>query len=530
MARLETFVLTGKYGQTLLFALAAALVAFSADVSAPVTDNFHEGELLGFLWHLRDYYQGTADFPVLVHGAMDYLPEWFAFRVFGFDRTIVGTHVIVMLLTALQYLLLLHTCYLLTDSKNHRTLWTLLLLLYFYYVTPQFDASVIEASYFPLRDLFLSLTLWCLVNSALAAGSLQARCWLAAGSVSTVVALYWCYNRGLITLAFVGVFWLGLLARRKIGSAILMLAVLVATAAILDRLRVFGTLRENASNILYWLKYGAEVNRPRFLPEYAPGIAGLAALCLLALAVLALALAARRKIRFDNDLLAAFVAGLFVVLALNIKVVFGVPDLEYALHGGWPAVMLLLVYGSRLVTVDTSAVTRHLADLRCQWTDSGRPARLALALAGVALLGFLAIAHHHAFLPFARFAKNLVRPVANAQILPHDILDVSRVVAESGDDCYFNWVNDDVVAFLAGKKHCTDFPYAHYAGISHEQRLLAQLQAAAPSLIILEEDFWPFTRYQERMADRLPATARYIAENYGQPATIGNYRVVFRNP
>ena len=142
---------------------------------------------------------------------------------------------------------------------------------------------------------------------------------------------------------------------------------------------------------------------------------------------------------------------------------------------------------------------------------------------------FLVVYHHHLFVPHTRFLKNLVLPVTNEVIVSKDIQELSAIIRASGDDCFFNWVNDDMVTFLTAKRLCTDYPYAHYVAASQEQLLLAQLQAASPSEIVIQADFWPFTRNQEKMSERLPTTYRYITDHYGHRTEIGNYRVVFRN-
>ena len=119
----------------------------------------------------------------------------------------------------------------------------------------------------------------------------------------------------------------------------------------------------------------------------------------------------------------------------------------------WPTVMLLLLYGSRLVTVPGDAP--QLSGISRFFANGDKTTRLSLKVTGTFFLLFLVIAQHHIFVPYARFAKNLVRPVVNEQVLSPDIVELGSTIRAAKDDCYFNWVNDGILAFLSGKRLCS---------------------------------------------------------------------------
>ena len=131
--------------------------------------------------------------------------------------------------------------------------------------------------------------------------------------------------------------------------------------------------------------------------------------------------------------------------------------------------------------------------------------------------------------PYARFAKNIMATVDNDKILPRDLIDVRDIIANTNNACYYNWVNDGVVAFLARKTFCTDYTYVYYAGAKQEQAMLLQLNKAAPSVIITAADLWPVTRHKELMSERFSAIDEYINNNYGNIVAIGRYQLAFKH-
>jgi len=127
-----------------------------------------------------------------------------------------------------------------------------------------------------------------------------------------------------------------------------------------------------------------------------------------------------------------------------------------------------------------------------------------------------------------RFAKNLISTVKNEKVLSNDIITLSKYIKNADEKCYFNWANDGVVAFLSEKIYCTDYPYAHYIAKSHEPLSLSQLKEASPSLVVVDSDFWPFTRYKENMSERLPIIAAYLHDEYKNTIDVGRYKVALR--
>ena len=118
--------------------------------------------------------------------------------------------------------------------------------------------------------------------------------------------------------------------------------------------------------------------------------------------------------------------------------------------------------------------------------------------------------------------------VKNEKVLSSDIIALSKYIKNADEKCYFNWDNDGVVAFLSEKIYCTDYPYAHYIAKSHELLSLAQLKEASPSLVVVDSDFWPFTRYKENMSERLPIIAAYLHDEYKNTIDVGRYKVALR--
>jgi len=283
---------------------------------------------------------------------------------------------------------------------------------------------------------------------------------------------------------------------------------------------------ENVSNISYWLTSASEVNYIRFKFQYIQGLASVVVLLLFSLFVFIFFCFVTRRIDYDDRLEKFVVAGFFAIQVFNIKIVLGVPIQEYSLNAGWPSVMLLLFMFSRLTEIEFC-----LPMIRQNYRPVDNNIELNRKIFITSLAAFfifIGFCHKNMFMSELRFAKNLMSTVKNEKVLSSDIIALSKYIKNADEKCYFNWANDGVVAFLSEKIYCTDYPYAHYIAKSHEPLSLSQLKEASPSLVVVDSDFWPFTRYKENMSERLPIIAAYLHDEYKNTIDVGRYKVALR--
>lgn len=483
-------------------------------------DTFHEGEYVGFVWHMREYYAGTTSFPLLVHGGMDYLPSLLVWHLFGPESLIFGTRVLNMVLVALGSLLFLDSCRLLMGQEfGLSRFWPLLLLATFYYFSAPLNSTSLYVSggFLGVRETFLLLTVWCLTRSGFQRGKGVARTFLAAGSGAAVVSVFWCYDRGIATAVFAVVFLLGALWRKKFLDALLMILSALVAAAVLHQLKIFGSLPENLSNILYWIGNAGDINPYPFELSYLPGYFGLLVLSGFACCIIFAALRERLGRDHGSPMAPAIVVGLILVQLVIIKLISGRADIDRSFNGGWPSLVLMLHFGSQWL----SSPQLTLPALRKEVP------RRFLAAASVSLLCYLAFSST-AFFNYARLLKNIGVPPKDTALVDPELAVVGALLQQYGGRCYYGWTNDGVVALMSKKPFCTDFPYAHYASSTMEGGMLAQLKKEDPPAILFDSTTWAMSIDGRSMSARFPRVSQYILNEYPRRAWVGAYRLALR--
>ena len=405
----------------LLFFLLSCYTAFSSYINAPVTDTFHEGEYLGSLWHMKAYYNGLARFPLLVHGGMDYIPSVIAEYIFGPNAVIVGTRIMLLIISSIYYFLFLDICHLLIKEQNRNWIWTTALVILFYYFAPHLNSSVIDVAYFPIRDVFLFLTIWCFMRSVKTKG-LKASIFSVIGSVSTAFAFFWCYNRGVMTIAFFAFVMFGLyIKNRCFVSIILSVGSALLCLALLDAAMIFGTFKENSLNIIYWLTNEAKINTGPSALKDLPGYLGFIVLTIFALSTFFTLWRARHKIKNDNINLFVVTASLGIIQLLLIKINYHGGGSLYAFNSGWPSIFVLFYLGSRLLRVSIKTSISALENTEFFPCSEIRGSIRLFKLSVKAFLVFMVIASPSIFY-YSRFVKKLIVPCPDKQLVSIDML------------------------------------------------------------------------------------------------------------
>jgi hypothetical protein len=133
----------------LFFCAIAGFFAFSTNISHPILDSlylFHEGEYVGLLWNMRSFYNGEISFPLLIHGAMDYIPAIVASFIYGDDHVIVGTRAINTIAVWISWLLFLDLSYLLTYKINGHAIWVAIAIAIFIAFAPALHTQALTSN------------------------------------------------------------------------------------------------------------------------------------------------------------------------------------------------------------------------------------------------------------------------------------------------------------------------------------------------------------------------------------------------
>jgi hypothetical protein len=524
---MNKFPLSHKIPHLLLFALLSCCTAFSAQVGAPVTDTFHEGEYLGFLWHMKAYYQGLARFPLLVHGGMDYMPSVIAAHLFGDNVVIVGTRIILLIISAVMYFLFLDICNLMSGRGKVNLFWMMVSVLIFYYFTPPLNSNVVDVTYFPVREIFLFLTIWGHIRHATTTNRLSAFLFLAVSSVSTIVALFWCYNRGMMAVAFFAVAMVGFVSKRDFARIIIAASSALLCLGLLEASKIFGSIKENIHNISYWVVNEAEINKSPVTLKTLPGYLGVLLLSIFAIATFLTVYRAKKTIGRDEEGLLSVIIGLMLVQLLLIKTSYHGVGAMYAFYSAWPSILVMLYIGSVLLTIRINAPI-----LLIEKFDLSMPLETvqfisAYKLSAISLVVFLIFASPKLFI-YTRFAKKLISPNKDVELISDDMLKLKDVFYKNKIDCYFNWTNDGVIALVTKCKYCTDYSYVHYASCKNEQNMLYQLKAASPEAIVYDSKSGSVELDQIRMSQRFPSVNKYIQENYQGRTKVGTYLLAIK--
>jgi len=486
-------------------------------VTTPLVDHFHEGEYLGHLRQLAEHRAGDAPFPLLTHGAMDYLPSQLATLLHGVDAAIVGTRAINVLLTGCNLWLLMWMLVELgrragVDRALRLTACGLLAALLFADVR---DAAALHQRVLNPRDsaLLLMMALALLHHGTVGAGRGVALA-LAVGAVATV-APFWAYDRGLVTLCAFVAFVAGLAWRGRWLDLSAAAAGALATLALLDATRVMGDIGANLDNVRYWLEHAALWRVPF---DSSVALRALPLVVLDAAMLVALWRLARAAWRADDRATFTWLAMLAGVALLLLRAALNRPDSVHLYWAIWPALLgtaaaVAPLLGDRVRLRASLAVAQPLA--------VGRALEIAaLALATCLLLWGVARG------PTAALA-GLVDPRPNARVLSDpDLMRALGSFRTLRPRCVLAWSNSGTIALLADLPHCAGVPYPAFVAPPLERDYLAELGAAPPRAILHDAEAWSARIDGRTMAARLPAVAEFIAAGYVEHARYGRWVVL----
>lgn len=250
-----------KYSQWLVFSIVSAVIAFSTNLTSVIVDHFHEGEYLGFVWHMRAYYNNLGEFPLLIHGAVDYLPSVIASFVYGDESIIVGTRQIGSIMLWLGWVLFLDLGYSLIPEFNQKKYWAAGFVAVFIALLPALgsDYLVMQGAIVGTRDFFLIVTIWAFAKYLTSTSKSAVYFFLWLTSFGTAASIFWCYDRGVMAVAFFGVIVSGCFFKKRIVEASYLVLCAVLSLILIEHSNVVGSIMSNIENIKYWVIHGAEL-------------------------------------------------------------------------------------------------------------------------------------------------------------------------------------------------------------------------------------------------------------------------------
>lgn len=510
-----------------IFCAIAGIIAFSTQLSNLISDSdslFHEGEYVGLLVSMRAFYAGKAVFPLLIHGAMDYIPSTIASFLYGDGRVIVGTRLINTIIIWVCWVLFLDLCYFMISKKNQRVIWMGIVLVIFCIITPKLNsqALIVQQAFIGTRDLFIITTVWCFAQYTNSIKMIRDYLFITIGTVSAVIAFFWSYDRGVMALAFLGIILVGIMINKKVLEAVLLIIAACLSLLVLDYLQIFGSLIDTVHNVIYWARNSAEIFGINIGSNSLPFMT----MTLVFLFCAATTLLAFAEIRYSDGMKVFLITGILAIQILLIKTVMnrpGMPRLSWAV---WPSILMMLYFASRRFVVKYQTSYSIFYD---STASPIAPSGLAYKV-NVTILLMALFSISPSFFPiswYGSFIKNILEPKFDREIVSAEVNNLSYTLRKFNDPCVLGWNNEGVVALLTKKSFCTQYPYAIYVSKDEESNYLQQLMNASPSAIVFDVTGPSMMDIDKRsMSSRLPNVNRFIQNNYPYKQQVGRYLIV----
>lgn len=469
-------------------------LALNTDINTAVTDGFHEGEYLSSAMSMHRYYTGAAEFPVLVHGAMDYIPSTLARIISGDEHVIAVTRLINTLIVALCWALWLNTLRLIMPPETpYKHIFIAFFLVSFWWMCQAANANPVDKqqAFLGVRDLFLILSIYFTCKWF----SSQRLLPLFFAAACSAASLYWSYDRGIMAAV-----WIAALAasQAKAPALVATLALgYVASAAAISISGACGGFLENLYNVFYWLKHTSEVwGMPKEMKLLAfPYTKKILFFVIPIMVASTYILVSTRK---NKSIFTPLLLGLMSIQLILLVKLYSLPGAPTRFYFAWPSILLLIIVGPRLPPLPRKL--HREAPLRSQLIQ-----HFALAFAAIFTL--------YASFPPASTLGSILAPSTNASLVPALHFGTDKL-SEHSPSCIFQWSNEGFFSLLAKSPPCTKYPYAVYISKTKELEVLAELRNSPPPLIIYDSPFWSMAIYGNHMRDRLPLIDAFIQENY----------------
>ena len=492
-----------------LFILAPVFFAMSAQIGGPLEDGFHEGEYLIAVTAIRDYYLGTSAFPVLVHGAMDFIPALMAGKVAGQEYLIVWTRLFNTLIVALCWVVYMDLVR--TVLRNHAQRLVLLgaFIALFFFMTNAADTDPVhrQQSFIGTRDLFLMLSIWGTAKAAVCVRSFASLVFLILSGLAAALCLYWSYDRGVIAGVWMIMLSLGFIYQRKYKSTAVLLLSYVAGLFLASSIKILGTLAEAINNVLYWVKSSGDV---WYMPLKGKMMAIPGAVSLMLFALLVLAFAVQWVLNNRQHRFAPHVMGIMLMQAVFLTKLYSLPSFPTNHYFVWPSIILLMIIAPELTwaRILNAQLTNFWREGH-GWHAATRGNKILFGALVMLTLSFFS----NAVALSALTVRSAVKTHTNMELLDIQRYALDGLVTENLS-CVFLWTNEGVLSLFLKKPACTKYAYPVYISRAQEATVLGELKKNPPGLIVYDSPFWSTAIFGRTMKERLPAIDQFINENY----------------
>lgn len=513
----------------ILFAFLAfsVFLVLQVDVGYQLADTFHEGEYVGLVWHMFSYYAGVASFPLVIHGAMDFLPSIFAKIIYGGDRIIVGTRIINSFIVIATWTFFLDFCWKLTKKSGKNAFWILIPVLLLLLASRHWGiALALHHAFIGPRDVFLIISLWAFISYKQCNGDAARIIYIVTLISSGIFGLYWSYDRGVMAALVTMVFAINILYRKKKNEILILLMASVVIISFLEYTKIVGSAWDLASNVLYWIQNSKEVWGNSILFPISLQALMLPATLLALMPLVLIAVNNEYKLKINREV--AIVVLLMVIELLMIKTIFNRAGLPRTSWGLWPLIAIFIYgvsrtkFGGFESENNSTKNTTSITGLQI----------LVVAIPALSLtIAFSNFFYAYPnFSTFSAFKSNIKSPKLDTDLVSADVKNVSSKLALLQPGCAFGWTNEGVIALLAHLPLCTKFNYAVHSTLNGQSTIIKQLVTDNPSAIVFSTPNWSIKIDEKHMKDRLPDVFSFIEKNYPYEIFAGQYSIRAKSP
>jgi hypothetical protein len=524
-------ILKGWIGanRLLLFFIASGFVAITTRLDFPLTDTFHEGEYVGNLWHMGAYYLQLTSFPLLIHGAMDYIPSLIALNIFGDSNIIIGTRAINTFLAMISWVLFMDICALFT-RKSERDFWSIVAVIVFFILSPPLYSTAlsVQKAFLGPRDVFLLATIWTIARAEVNCRARSEYICLSISAMIMVTSFYWCYDRGIIGGLFMAFAMLRLLLFGKFSQFLVLTLFSIISLVVIEYAGWLGSFAENVENIVYWVQNSSEVWGWVEQSSFVNLIAIFPVSLFLILGLILILHFRAIKLKPMNYILIAGIIGVQILLFKTVYARIGAIRIMWAI---WPSIVLLFYIGSRIYTIEISTSFKRLYSMNAEIPFASIVSKRLFKIASYIFLGFMLLSAQNSVRPFLQGRETfriLLEPPTDNQLVRSELREVSQELKRLKVESVFSWTNEGVLALLAKKPYSTRYPYAVYASPGEESKMLSELIIANPIAIVINSTNWSTAIDGKEMKVRLPNIHKYITEKYPISMRFGSYTLVKR--
>lgn len=497
-----------------IFLLFIFLALISVNLSSEFSEAvqvFHQGELLGNYWHMLSYYGGHENFPLLIHGSMDYWPSIIAGNIFGDEKIIFGTRLAVVVITFISWIIFIFLGVKIISITNRNNPLNLGFVALFVLTLPllHLNPMAIEESPVGLRDVFILLQI-CFLTYFYTSKKYNI-VFLSLTFLLLPATLYWSYDRGVAsTVACLTLLIYFVLSKRYFEFFVSFLMIAISTA-VFEKYKIAGSITENTINILYWARYSSEIWGTTFNFS-RQGVISLLPLIFIAIVFALVYVSFRDK---KNTIPTGYLIFISVVVLFLAKSAYNRPNIHRGLMSTWPAVLLLLWIASSRISMTWNILNINKPINSMQ--DS-------LVKSSFIFLTLSVILFSVPIDKISSFRKSIISSPTDKIIAGVNLTDVSEEL--KGEKCSLNMVNQGVITLLSKTSHCTKFPYLIYASKNSQRELIEIINKSDIGSIVIDSHDWSTNIDERSMVSRLPDLHSFLMGKYKKQISVGNYLIL----